>query len=535
MAQAVIGAMGTLLPKLADLITKEYNLQRGVTGEIMFLKAEMESMETSLLRISEAPIDQPPDIQVKIWAKAVRDLSYGLEDSINKFMVRIETDGRPDKSHSFRNFIDKSLSLLTKGKIRHKIGINIKDIKSRIKEVSDRSDRYKVDNVAAAKPVGPAIDTLRLVAFIEVIKMLTEGDEVSEKCLKVVYIVGFGGLGKTTLANAVYKKLRVQISIQKQNLQFDCAAFVSMYQNINEASWGKQQLISEIRTFLENKRYLIVIDDIWDKSVWENIKYALIENGYGSRVITTTRVLYVSLQAGGRLKPLSVVDSRKLFYQRIYEMENKSPPNQLVEVSERILKRCGGVPLAILAIGSLLSSEKGTTHTHEYWYKVYKSISLGLDNNHDDVNNMRRILSTRNEEVGNQLATVSLSHVRSLTVFTPAFMPRWMCSMSYLFFLSITLKTLGEEDLQVLGSIYSMFSVKSDTMESRFGRGAMQSLQTLKLDFQDVEDTLFQFGDFALGLENLPSLEDVCVTFNEDTSEKISSVENWVTNLPPLR
>uniref|UniRef100_A0A453DIT9 Uncharacterized protein n=1 Tax=Aegilops tauschii subsp. strangulata TaxID=200361 RepID=A0A453DIT9_AEGTS len=168
-----------------------------------------------------------------------------------------------------------------------------------------------------------------------------------------------------------------------------------MYQNINEASWGEQQLISEIRTFLENKRYLIVIDDIWDKSVWENIKYALIENGYGSRVITTTRVLYVSLQAGGvyRLKPLSVVDSRKLFYQRIYEMENKSPPNQLVEVSERILKRCGGVPLAILAIGSLLSSEKGTTHTHEYWSKVYKSISLGLDNNHDDVKNMRRILS----------------------------------------------------------------------------------------------------------------------------------------------
>lgn len=63
-------------------------------------------------------------------------------------------------------------------------------------------------------------------------------------------------------------------------------------------------------------------------------------------------------------------------------------------------------------------------------------------------------------------------------------------------------------------------------MELRFGRGAMQSLQTLKLDFQDVEDTLFQFGDFALGLENLPSLEDVCVTFSEDTSEKISSVEN---------
>uniref|UniRef100_M8C4D0 Disease resistance protein RPM1 n=1 Tax=Aegilops tauschii TaxID=37682 RepID=M8C4D0_AEGTA len=501
MAQAVIGAMGTLLPKLADLITKEYNLQRG-----------------------------PPDIQVKIWAKDVRDLSYGLEDSIDKFMVRIETDGRPDKSHSFRNFIDKSLSLLTKGKIRHKIGIDIKDIKSRIKEVSDRRDRSKVDNVAAAKPVVPVIDTLRLAALYTKATELVGTDEKS----------------------------------------------VEMYQNINEASWGEQQLISEIRTFLENKRYLIVIDDIWDKSVWENIKYALIENGYGSRVITTTRVLYVSLQAGGvyRLKPLSVVDSRKLFYQRIYEMENKSPPNQLVEVSERILKRCGGVPLAILAIGSLLSSEKGTTHTHEYWSKVYKSISLGLDNNHDDVKNMRRILSTRNEEVGNQLATVSLSHVRSLSLLLgllcfrvlrvldlaecEVYNTHWndICNLFHLRYLnlrgtSITNipKEIGNQQfLQVLdirsGQTYTrqrkrlttgiaypflclkMFGVKSDTMELRFGRGAMQSLQTLKLDFQDVEDTLFQFGDFALGLENLPSLEDVCVTFSEDTSEKISSVEN---------
>uniref|UniRef100_M8CCN2 Putative disease resistance RPP8-like protein 2 n=1 Tax=Aegilops tauschii TaxID=37682 RepID=M8CCN2_AEGTA len=642
MAQAVIGAIGTLLPKLADLITKEYNLQRG------------------------------------LWAKAVRDLSYGLEDSIDKFMVRIETDGRPDKSHSFRNFIDKSLSLLTKGKICHKIGIDIKDIKSCIKEVSDRRDRYKVDNVAAAKPVGPAIDTLRLAALYRKATELVGTDEKS----------------------------------------------VEMYQNINEASWGEQQLISEIRTFFENKRYLIVIDDIWDKSAWENIKYALIENGYGT---------------GGvyRLKPLSVVDSRKLFYQIIYEMENKSQPNQLVEVSERILKRCGVVPLAILAIGSLLSSEKGRAHTHEYWSKVYKSISSGLDNNHDDVKNMRRILSvsysglpphlktcllhlglypedyeieaeqliwkwvgegsvkkeqgrilyevgedylkelvninlvqpsylnslrrvhdmvrdfitylsreenflttpdcqqleylpskirqlslqTRNEEVGNQLATVSLSYVRSLTVFTPAFslLPALLCfpvlrvldlaecevynthwndicnlfhlrylnlrgtsitnipkeigNLQFLQVLDISAKidvvhvlpvlpkyhtenirrggpsssrehstlselviqvekpTQGREKRLTTGIAYpfsclKMFSVKSDTMELRFGRGAMQSLQTLKLDFQDVEDTLFQFGDFALGLENLPSLEDVCVTFSEDTSEKISSVEN---------
>ncbi|VAH54740.1 unnamed protein product [Triticum turgidum subsp. durum] len=193
MAQAVIGAMGTLLPKLADLITKEYNLQRGIRGEIMFLKAEMESMETALLRISEAPIDQQPDDDVKLWAKAVRDLSYDLEDSIDKFMVRIETHG-PEKSHSFMSFIHESINLLTKGKIRHKIGVHIKDIKKRINEVSERRRRYQVDSVAAAKPRGPTIDTLRMSALykkatelvgtedksLEVVEMLIDVDEVSQ-------------------------------------------------------------------------------------------------------------------------------------------------------------------------------------------------------------------------------------------------------------------------------------------------------------------------------------------------------------------
>ncbi|XP_044327023.1 disease resistance protein Pik-2 isoform X2 [Triticum aestivum] len=812
MAEVVTGAMGSLLPKLADLITEEYSLQRGVRGEIMFLKAEMESMQTALLKISQAPIDQPPDIQVKLWAKAVRDLSYDLEDSIDKFMVHIETHGQ-DNSRSFKGFIDKSLSLLTKGKIRHKIGIDIKGIKTRIKEVSERRDRCRVDSVAIAKPTGPTIDTLRLSALyrkstelvgtdqksVEVVKMLMQGDEVSNRQLKVVSIVGLGGLGKTTLANAVYEKLKEKFNIQKKNQQFDfSAAFVSVslnpsmekifknllyqldkqkYENINEATWGEAQLISEIRAFLRNRRYLIVTDDIWDKSVWENIKYALPENEYGSKVITTTRILDVAQQADDvyRLEPLSIVDSRKLFYQRIYEAENKSPPNHLVEISEKVLGRCGGVPLAILTIASLLSSKKGRSHTHEYWSKVYKSMGSGLDNSHDDVKNMRRILSVsysdlpphlktcilhlslypedyeiqteeliwkwvgegfvKNEQgrslyeegedyfnelinkslvqpvkfdnankvcsccvhdmvrdlitslsteenflttfggqqpvylpgkirrlsihtcVEGQLPTIGLTHVRSLSVSSPAFcllpalsgfpvlrvldltdckqvdnnhwkdicslfhlrylnlkgtsvtkipqkignlqflqvldirstrieeelpstfiqltrlllfhmldsitfaVPRWMCSMSFLFSLSITLETLGEEDLQVLGSIPSLselliqvkkptqgrdkrlhvgsgypfpcltrFIFKSDTMELRFERGAMQSLQSLWLNFEDVQDTLLQFGDFILGLENLSSLEHIYVCFRKgnDTAEEMQSVRNSV-------
>ncbi|CAL4980809.1 unnamed protein product [Urochloa decumbens] len=410
--------MTTLLPKLTNLIKGEYNLQKKLRGEIMFLETELKSMEAALVKVSEAPIDQPPDIQVKLWTREVRELSYDLEDSIDRFMVRIDAGKDPSKQHSFKGFIDRSLSLLTKGKIRHNIGIDIKDIRRRIKDVSERRDRYKVDQVPS-KPVGRSIDNLRISAIYKkvtelvgteeksngLIKRLMEGSETSKQQV-IVSIVGFGGLGKTTLANLVYEKIKGQ---------FHCGAFVYVshdpnmdnifknmlyqldgdkYKYINQATWSEEQLISEIRKFLQPKRYFIVIDDIWNTSVWETIKCALIQNECGSRIITTTRNLDVAKQAGTvyQLEPLSLTDSTKLFYQRIFGSENECPPDNLVEVSGKILKKCGGVPLAIITIASMLSNRNRKENTQKHWSGVYQSMGSGLDGS-SNVNDMRRILS----------------------------------------------------------------------------------------------------------------------------------------------
>ncbi|CAL4992672.1 unnamed protein product [Urochloa decumbens] len=433
MAEIVTGAMGTLLPKLANLIKGEYNLQKRLRGEIMFLESELKSMEAALIKVSEAPIDQPPDIQVKLWTREVRELSYDLEDSIDRFMVRIDGGKQPSKQLSFKGFIDRSLTLLTKGKIRHNIGIDIKDIRRRIKDVSERRDRYKVDQVPS-KPVSRTIDNLRLSALYRkatelvgteersnyLVKRLMEGDQTSKQQV-IVSIVGFGGLGKTTLANVVYEKLKGQ---------FDCYAFVSVshnpnmnkifknmlhqleedkYKNVNEVTWGEDQLIKELRKHLQHKRYFIVIDDIWDTSVWETIQYALIENDCGSRIITTTRILDVAKQVGGiyQLQPLCPTDSTKLFYQRIFGSEDKCPDNYLTEVSRKILKKCGGVPLAIITIASMLANKSGKENTQNFWSNVCQSMGSGVDDS-SNVNNMRRILSVSYYDLPPHLRTCLL-------------------------------------------------------------------------------------------------------------------------------
>ena len=136
-------------------------------------------------------------------------------------------------------------------------------------------------------------------------------------------------------------------------------------------------------------RYLIVIDDIWDIKPWGILQCSLLENSLKSIIITTTRILDVAEQIGGcyKLKPLTHERSKKLFYGRIFGSEGKCP-GQYFEVSEKILKKCGGVPLAIITTSSLLANKSGDI---KEWNDVCGSIGFGLASN-PSMDSMRKIL-----------------------------------------------------------------------------------------------------------------------------------------------
>jgi ABC-type glutathione transport system ATPase component len=104
----------------------------------------------------------------------------------------------------------------------------------------------------------------------ELVKMLSLGNDIdlsSDKSMKIVSVVGLGGLGKTTLAKVVYDKFK---------LGFDCGAFVPvgmhpnmkkvlrdiligldkrMYMNSYTTSLDEKQLIDELHEILQIKRY----------------------------------------------------------------------------------------------------------------------------------------------------------------------------------------------------------------------------------------------------------------------------------------
>ncbi|KAF7096851.1 hypothetical protein CFC21_098741 [Triticum aestivum] len=399
---ATLGALGPLLVKLGGLLAGEYGRLKGVRREYTKL--------------------EDPSGQVKAWISLVRELAYDTEDIFDKFIHHL---GKRGHRGGFKDFLRKiTLPLKTLGARheiadqiddlkdrikqlkKHEIANQIDDLKDRIKQVKKLKDSYKLNDAPSSTTRHTAVDPRLHALFAEeahlvgmdgprddLAKWMVEEENNSSKPRKVLSIYGFGGLGKTTLANEVYRKIQGQ---------FYCKAFVSVSQKpdikkimkdvISQVScqdgytkdssdWDEMKSIAKLKELLQNKRYLIIIDDVWSTQAWNTIKCAFPENNCLSGIIVTSRIIGVakSCCSGGddcmyKLEALSDFHSRRLFFKRMFGSEEYCP-SMLEEVSNKILKKCGGLPLAIISIAGLLANRPAIK---EEWEKVKRSIGSAL-------------------------------------------------------------------------------------------------------------------------------------------------------------
>ncbi|KAJ1256963.1 hypothetical protein BS78_K262200 [Paspalum vaginatum] len=426
----VTGAIGSIVSKLAELLASEYKLQAGV-ARIESLARELESAHAFLQEIDKVPPDQLNE-QVKLWASEVRESSYDMEDVLNTFLVHAKDDPKPvDKSknkNKLKRLKEKIGVLFSKTMARHDIANAIEEVNRKIKEIAERRQRYKLDDHVAS-PATPSTGIDPRIALVHgtSASMLVGIDEPREAVLKmlshddtktrVVSVLGFGGLGKTTLAKATYDQL-------KQN--YECGAFVSVgrnpdlvkvfkdilydldkdkFRDIHSTQKGADLLIRQLLDLLRDKRYLIVIDDVWETQSKKRITEALTQNNKGSRVIITTRNSDVATGEVYKLQPLSDDNSTELFYARIFGGEDKCPDTQrqkVSEVADKIMKKCGGVPLAIITMASLLVGK-----SMQEWFEVCNSIGF-RDKDKEQVDDTLWIVSLSYYDLPSHLKTCLL-------------------------------------------------------------------------------------------------------------------------------
>ncbi|XP_057761984.1 disease resistance protein RPM1-like [Arachis stenosperma] len=391
-----------LLDKMSALLQEEVNLQRGVQHEIQYIKEELER-HMAILRVADALEGKDPEL--KVWLQRVREIAEAMEDAIDEFNYQ------DNKSSS-------TFSKIKNMKARHEIASEIQQIKSRLEFISkERPSLYRVGSRLSPRlpskidSQGDALllEEADLVGIDKPKKQLCDLLFSNEAGRFVIPIHGMGGLGKTTLAKQVYDDAKVKkrfkihawVSVshpfQIEELLKD---LVHQLHNVigkpapEEVGQMRSDKLKEvIKNLLQQSRYLIVLDDVWHINVWDSVKLALPNNNRGSRVMLTTRnksvALYSCTELGKDFHPefLPEQEAWSLFCRKTFQ-DNSCPPH-LEEVCQKILKMCGGLPLAIVAIGGALTTTNKANI--EEWQIVYRSFGSEIEGN-DKLENMNKVL-----------------------------------------------------------------------------------------------------------------------------------------------
>ncbi|XP_027118335.2 putative disease resistance protein RGA3 [Coffea arabica] len=155
---------------------------------------------------------------------------------------------------------------------------------------------------------------------------------------------------------------------------------------------SRDVIAQDIRKELEEKKYLLVLDDIWDErsQLWDDFFQSLvgITNTMGNWILVTTRKLKVASIVATHptygLDILSDDDCWSIFKEKAFA--GGEVPKELEELRNNITKRCQGLPLAACVIGGLLRIKR-----KEEWLPVIESGLLHLSQNENSVMQLLRL------------------------------------------------------------------------------------------------------------------------------------------------
>ncbi|KAK9293074.1 hypothetical protein L1049_021058 [Liquidambar formosana] len=399
-------AMDLVFGRIMSLLENEVSLLRGVRDEFSEMQLELKSMRAFL---TDADRTKALNEGENAWVEAVRDTAYNVEDIIDEFMYHLN---RPQVEGKFARFVDRIFRLPKNLWVRHQIATKMRKLLTIIKAMPERHHRYGIDRVEGSsshddqlvRKVGQESYLLSDddVVGIDDSRDLLIGwltDELQQRV--VISVVGMGGSGKTTLVAQAYKSPTIK-------RHFDCCAWLAVSQtyDIDDlfrkmikgffepikdlipsdlSTMSNEQLVKMLVDFLKQRRYILVLDDVWDIYLWREIKVSLPDGRHGSRILLTTRkedVASFSYGAGCRVHPIRPLGNNEawvLFCKIAFSRNptNSCPSETLESIGRELVRKCDGLPLAIVALGGVMSSKQFEFE----WNIVRNSLNWELSNN----------------------------------------------------------------------------------------------------------------------------------------------------------
>ncbi|KAI3979927.1 hypothetical protein MKX01_042581 [Papaver californicum] len=391
-----------VVEKLGDALIGETFFLLGVRRQVEGLRDQLIRMRC-FLKDADAK-EQQGNERVRNWIEEIRNVAYDAEDVVDTFVLKV--DGSC-KTGGTQNFVIRKALMVKNLRHLYKAGKEIQVIQARLTDISDSRIMYGINDIGDKEASGsnanqwmqqpfrnqyPHVEDDDAIGLEEHTKtLLTElMKDDTRRC--VISVIAVGGLGKTTLAKKIYRHDAVKS-------HFDCCAwgFISQQLNLRGAlseimkksmiltdeefemikELNVGDLVEKLYTYLQDKRYFVVIDDVWSSEDWNVLSPAFPNGKTGSKVLLTTRNKEVALRADPwslHFEPQLLTDeeSWKLLCIKAFPRnmtDTNCCPAGLEKLGKEMTCKCGGLPLAICILGGLLATKKTEIKEWEFVHR----------------------------------------------------------------------------------------------------------------------------------------------------------------------
>ncbi|KAL5562773.1 hypothetical protein UlMin_032520 [Ulmus minor] len=373
--EVVYGTATKLVELLGSTAYEEISLAWGVDKELKKLRRTVSIIHDVLL---DAEDKQAQNQQIKSWLVELKDVLVDAEVLLDEFKCEYLRNKVVKKHSTIGRKVWRFFSRSNPLVFRIRCGHKIKVIQKKVHELADLRTGFGL------KGGHRKLITRETHSFLSSLDLVIGRDVNKERVIELLFkpsdnlsvipIQGMGGLGKTTLAKFVYNDERVKT-------KFDLKMWVCVFEDfevrklvgkiLDSATNGFKDkgdmsldvLQNHLRNELKNKRFLLVLDDVWsdDRTKWNDLKGLLMEGSKGSKIIVTTRKESVAELMGDvetyHLEGLCREDCLSLFVKCAFKDGEEKRTQKLIDIGKQIVEKCKGVLLAVTSLGRLLYSE----------------------------------------------------------------------------------------------------------------------------------------------------------------------------------